>query len=682
MAEKRKLAFYIRLSDADEEVKAGTKDESNSITGQRKLLYAYIKKTEEFAGFEVLEYFDDGYSGTMFNNRAEFQRLIQDAELGRFECIIVKDFSRFGRDYLEVGNYLEFVFPAMGMRFISVNDNYDSDRNFGVTGGMDVAYKNLIYQLYSMDLSRKVKSARRTRNLSGEYTASFVCYGYKKDPDDKHKLIIDEEAAKVVVEIFSLIIAGYNASEVARILNERKIPTRVQNQWKNGINYVPVHNKGDYMWDNSEVIAIVQNEQYKGIMIQNKCETVGFGDNKKVRKRNKEDWSVVEGAIPRIVSDEMFYEVNKMLRVEARGIEKSTKKRKKNLFICPYCGRKLMNSSAVCTPKLLCPKRRMVRTGECQQIFMLKSEAQDKVLEITKEICRTLIQEEELKKASKDKRKVTGVVQRYIGKNVSINLGKADALLTESEQIKGEVFKPTERIKVYILEVKSTSKGPKILVSRTHPELVKRLFESEVTEVKEGIVEIKAISREAGSRTKIAVWSNDPNVDPVGACVGMNGARVNAIVNELRGEKIDIITWDENPAILIQNALSPAKVISVIADADEKSAKVVVPDYQLSLAIGKEGQNARLAARLTGFKIDIKSETQARESGDFMDYENDYEEDDYDDDYDYSDDELAENERLADTEQADVQAEAFDTEADENGAAGTENDAADSGDEQ
>ena len=283
---------------------------------------------------------------------------------------------------------------------------------------------------------------------------------------------------------------------------------------------------------------------------------------------------------------------------------------------------------------------------------------------------------------SKEKDVVTGVVQRYIGKNVSINLGKADALLTESEQIKGEVFKPTERIKVYILEVKTTSKGPKILVSRTHPELVKRLFESEVTEVKEGIVEIKAISREAGSRTKIAVWSNDPNVDPVGACVGMNGARVNAIVNELRGEKIDIITWDENPALLIQNALSPAKVISVIADADEKSAKVVVPDYQLSLAIGKEGQNARLAARLTGFKIDIKSETQARESGDFMDYENDYEEDDYDDDYDYSDDELAENERLADTEQADVQAEAFDTEADENEAAGTENDAADSGDEQ
>lgn len=250
---------------------------------------------------------------------------------------------------------------------------------------------------------------------------------------------------------------------------------------------------------------------------------------------------------------------------------------------------------------------------------------------------------------SKEKDVVTGVVQRYVGKNVSINLGKADALLTESEQIKGETFQPTERIKVYILEVKSTSKGPKILVSRTHPELVKRLFESEVTEVKEGIVEIKSISREAGSRTKIAVWSNDPDVDPVGACVGMNGARVNAIVNELRGEKIDIITWDENPAILIQNALSPAKVISVIADADEKTAKVVVPDYQLSLAIGKEGQNARLAARLTGFKIDIKSETQARESGDFYDYEEDYEDEEYYED-EYSEDDNDTEEYLVDEE--------------------------------
>lgn len=206
---------------------------------------------------------------------------------------------------------------------------------------------------------------------------------------------------------------------------------------------------------------------------------------------------------------------------------------------------------------------------------------------------------------------VTGIVQRYMGNNVCINLGKVDAVLTENEQVKGEHFKPTERIKLYIIEVKDTTKGPRITVSRTHPELVKRLFEAEVTEIKDGTVEIKNIAREAGSRTKMAVWTNHPDVDPVGACVGLNGARVNAIVEELRGEKIDIISWSEDPVVLIQNALSPAQVVSVVVNEEEKSAKVVVPDYQLSLAIGKEGQNARLAARLTNYKIDIKSESQA-----------------------------------------------------------------------
>ena len=237
----------------------------------------------------------------------------------------------------------------------------------------------------------------------------------------------------------------------------------------------------------------------------------------------------------------------------------------------------------------------------------------------------------------KEKDVVTGVVQRHLGRNISINLGKADAILSEGEQIRGEVFRPTERIKVYILEVRNTPKGPRILVSRTHPELVKRLFEAEVTEIKDGTVEIRSIAREAGSRTKIAVWSCNPNVDAVGACVGMNGARVNAIVEELRGEKIDIINWDENPGNLIQNALSPAKIVAVFADPDEKTAKVVVPDYQLSLAIGKEGQNARLAARLTGYKIDIKSETQAKDTPGFR-YE------DYMDEYEAEDDDMTDYE--------------------------------------
>ena len=250
-----------------------------------------------------------------------------------------------------------------------------------------------------------------------------------------------------------------------------------------------------------------------------------------------------------------------------------------------------------------------------------------------KQVVVQKIREEERKSLyntyfTKERDIVTGIVQRYQGNNICINLGKADAILTENEQIKGEYFRPTERVKLYVLKVEDTTRGPRITVSRTHPELVKRLFEAEVTEVKDGTVEIKSISREAGARTKMAVYSNDPNVDPVGACVGVNGARVNAIVDELRGEKIDIINWSEDPATLIENALSPAKVVSVDVNPEEKSARVIVPDYQLSLAIGREGQNARLAARLTGYKIDIKSESQA---GTY--YEEQWDENQYSDQY-------------------------------------------------
>lgn len=225
---------------------------------------------------------------------------------------------------------------------------------------------------------------------------------------------------------------------------------------------------------------------------------------------------------------------------------------------------------------------------------------------------RNVIFEEYLKK---ERDIITGVVQRQVGKNLIINLGRADGILNENEMVKGERYRPNDRIKVFVLEVKPEKKAPRIIVSRSHTELVKRLFESEVTEIKDGTVEIKSISREPGSRTKMAVWSKNPDVDPVGACVGVNGSRVNTIVDELNGEKIDVICWNENPANFIENALSPAKVVAVWADDDEKTAQVIVPDYQLSLAIGREGQNARLAARLTGFKIDIKSETQAKEMG-------------------------------------------------------------------
>ncbi|MBP7250216.1 MAG: transcription termination/antitermination protein NusA [Selenomonas sp.] len=206
---------------------------------------------------------------------------------------------------------------------------------------------------------------------------------------------------------------------------------------------------------------------------------------------------------------------------------------------------------------------------------------------------------------------ITGLVSRVENRNVFIDLGKTEAVLTPTEQIAGETYEHGDRIKAYIVEVKKTSKGPQIVVSRTHPGLLKRLFELEVPEIQEGIVEIKSVAREPGMRSKIAVYSKDDDVDPVGSCVGHKGMRVQAVVDELGSEKIDIVKWNEDSAKFIANALSPAKVVSVAVNEDEKVSRVVVPDYQLSLAIGKEGQNARLAAKLTGWKIDIKSESQA-----------------------------------------------------------------------
>lgn len=217
---------------------------------------------------------------------------------------------------------------------------------------------------------------------------------------------------------------------------------------------------------------------------------------------------------------------------------------------------------------------------------------------------------------------ITGTIQRVDGKNVFIDLGKTEAILPPTEQISTETYVEGQRIKCYIVEVKKTNKGPQIMISRTHPGLLKRLFELEVPEIYEGVVELKSVAREPGQRSKIAVTSRDENIDPVGACVGPKGQRVQNIVDELHDEKIDIVKWDEDPVVYIANSLSPAKVISVDVDLEEKTSRVIVPDYQLSLAIGKSGQNARLAAKLTNWKIDIKSESQAAEEDDSITEEN------------------------------------------------------------
>ncbi len=235
--------------------------------------------------------------------------------------------------------------------------------------------------------------------------------------------------------------------------------------------------------------------------------------------------------------------------------------------------------------------------------------AKQVVMQRIREAERGVIFEEYIEKEDEV---LTAVVQRVEKNNVYVELGRTEGLLSSSDMIPGEKYSVNDRLKVYVLEVKRTNKGPQVIVSRTHPGLVKRLFEFEVPEIQDGIVQVKSIAREAGFRTKIAVYSNDDQVDPVGACVGQRGIRVENVVQELNGEKIDIIKWSQDPAEYIANALGPARVIMVHINEQEKSSKVVVPDNQLSLAIGKEGQNARLAAKLTGWKIDIKSHAQSQ----------------------------------------------------------------------
>lgn len=217
--------------------------------------------------------------------------------------------------------------------------------------------------------------------------------------------------------------------------------------------------------------------------------------------------------------------------------------------------------------------------------------------------------------ADREEDVMTGIIQRKDPRFVYVNLGKIEAKLAESEQMPTEEYNIHDRIKVFVTKVENTSKGPQIYISRSHPGLLKRLFEMEVPEIYDGIVEIKSVAREAGDRSKISVYARDPEIDPVGSCVGQKGQRVQAIVNELKGEKIDIVEWSDDPTIYVSNALSPSKVIKVMVNEEEKATKVIVPDYQLSLAIGKRGQNARLAAKLTGWKIDIKSESEAKEEG-------------------------------------------------------------------
>lgn len=334
------IAEYIRLSSEDLDVEYGEKEESVSVTAQRQLIGNYIREQPEFAGFLVKEYVDDGFSGTNFK-RPAFQQMMEDAKQGKISVIIVKDLSRFGRDHLGVGNYLERILPILQIRMIAVNDGYDSASLDGMTGGMSVALHNIINAMYSRDLSTKVKSAQQTRAKRGEYIAAIPAFGYIKDPQDKHHLIIDNEAAEIVRLVFELVASGKKKNKIIAYLNEKGVTTPSEYMAVHGIRKIAATYTGTRLWDTTSVNNIVRNECYIGVSVWNKTGSNRPGSRKQIKK-DKAEWIRVEGTHEAIVSRELFDKANEILEKSCRNRGKvNPPVTRKPLFICPYCNHAL-----------------------------------------------------------------------------------------------------------------------------------------------------------------------------------------------------------------------------------------------------------------------------------------------------------------------------------------------------
>lgn len=368
------IGMYLRLSNED--TNKGKNEESNSISAQRVLLTRHIEELMQGQSYSITEFCDDGFSGTNFN-RPGVQALIEAAKSGNINMVIVKDFSRFGRDYLEVGRYLEYIFPILQIRFVSVNDNYDSSDKLGATGGMSVALKNLVYGMYSADLSKKVRSARDIRARNGEFIGQYAPYGYRKNPEDKHELLTDENTAWVVRKIFQMAADGITHSEIARQLNEAGIPTRYLYHKLKGDNFP---DKQPHVkikkWDNTAVKDIITNETYLGTMFWNKAKC-GMDTNKKRIKQPRETWIVVENQHEALVSKELFDKAN----ANIVGLDMSGRAAgKKNLFfICGYCGKTLKHRSRA-NDKYYCRTGTQQLENDCQRVNIRIKELEDAVL--------------------------------------------------------------------------------------------------------------------------------------------------------------------------------------------------------------------------------------------------------------------------------------------------------------
>lgn len=408
--DKVMIAMYLRLSNEDSG--RAESEESNSISAQRVLLAGHVEELMQGQPYSITEFCDDGYSGTDFN-RPGVQALIKAAKSGSINMVVVKDFSRFGRDYLEVGRFLEYIFPILQIRFVSVNDGYDSDDKSGTTGGMGVALKNLVYGMYSADLSRKVRSARDTRVRNGEFVGQFAPYGYRKNLEDKHELLIDEDAAWVVRKIFCMAADGVSHTEIARQLNEEGIPTRYMYHKLKGDNFPDKqpHVKVK-LWDNSAVRDIITDETYLGTMFWNRAKC-GMDTNKKRVEQPREEWIIVENQHEALVSRELFQKAND--NIVGRDMGSRTTGRKNLFFICGYCGKGLKLRSRK-KDRYYCGSRIQQIENDCQKINIMKKELEDAVLCQVRGMADMLAEERVIRKkakAQKDDRKT--VLETMIG---------------------------------------------------------------------------------------------------------------------------------------------------------------------------------------------------------------------------------------------------------------------------
>lgn len=394
------VAMYLRLSNEDSD--KGKFEESNSISAQRVLLKKHIEELLQGQEYSITEFCDDGYSGVDFR-RPGVQALIEAAKSGNINMVIVKDFSRFGRDYLEVGRFLEYIFPILQIRFVSVNDSYDSDDKFGATGGMSVALKNLVYAMYSADLSKKVRTARDTRVRNGEFVGQFAPYGYRKNPEDKHKLLVDEDSAWVVQKIFGMAADGISYAEIARRLNEERIPSRVVYHKLIGDTY------GDRQphvkvkrWCASSVRDIITDEVYLGKLIWNRAKC-GMDTDKKVVKQPKEKWIVVEGHHEALISQSIFDKAN--AGVGSVDTARKEMKKRNSLFFCGHCGKTLQLRSRA-NGRYFCRSRTQERENDCQKVNVRREDLEEAVLCQVRKMADMLTEEKDIRwKTHKDGRK-------------------------------------------------------------------------------------------------------------------------------------------------------------------------------------------------------------------------------------------------------------------------------------